>query len=45
MSGVLIFGSSRKAGGLGDWNRRRASSLVAVGALWALGAVWAVEDR
>ena len=42
------IGSSRKVGGLGDGNRRRASNLVADGALWALGAygaVGAVEDR
>ena len=35
-------------GKLGDGNRRRASILGAVGALWALGAYWAVgavEDR
>ena len=41
-------GSSRKVGGLGDGNRRRASILGAVVALWALGAYWAVgvvEDR
>lgn len=42
------LGSSRKVGGLGDGNRRRASNLVADGALRALGAygaVGAVEGR
>ena len=32
-----------KLGELGDGNRKRASSLGAVGALWALGAVVALE--
>lgn len=48
MNGVLIFGSSRKAEGIGRQESKKSIHPWAVGALWALGAygaVGAVEDR